>query len=463
MAYKPKIRKRARYQFYGGGTVLFQSSPPPPQITVQDIDGIPTFNNITTLQFDQGDGFTISEPIAGTARIDFAGGGGGGGLGDPGGNGIVVRTALDTTINRSIVASGAGISITNGDGVAANPSVGLANDAAALEALAGTGFAVRTGADAWAQRSLVQPAAGLTISNGDGVAGNPTFALANDLAAIEGLVGTGIAARTAANTWATRTLTGTANRVVVTNGDGALGDPTFDIGTDVVTLTGSQVLTNKTLTSPTIGDFSNAGHNHQNAAGGGALDVAAITSGVFAKARQHANTVYSDQANTWSTGAQDMGSASSFKVPTSGGAAPTAAGLLAYDSTSHILKAGINGATVELTSFPIASYVISKPGVSQIVMRFVADRAFNIPSQTNGTNANVKAGTAANAQADFTLHKNGGAAFATLRFAAAGTQATWQTVTSTDFAAGDVLTIQAPSSQDSALADIGFTITAKLK
>lgn len=43
-----------------------------------------------------------------------------------------------------------------------------------------------------------------------------------------------------------------------------------------VTLTGSQVLTNKTLTQPTIGDFTNATHNHTNAAGGGQLSEGAL-------------------------------------------------------------------------------------------------------------------------------------------------------------------------------------------
>jgi len=122
-------------------------------------------------------------------------------LADPGSNGIVIRTAANVTTARSLVAPSAGISISNVDGVSGNPTFALANDLAALEGLAATGFAVRTGADTWAQRSLVAPSAGISISNVDGVSGNPTFSLTNDLSAVEALTTTGIVKRMAIDTW----------------------------------------------------------------------------------------------------------------------------------------------------------------------------------------------------------------------------------------------------------------------
>ena len=79
------------------------------------------------------------------------------------------------------------------------------------------------------------PAAGITISGSPiTTSGTFTFALANDLAAVEGLSTNGIATRTATDTWATRTMTGTSNRVTVTNGDGVSGNPTFDIAATYV-------------------------------------------------------------------------------------------------------------------------------------------------------------------------------------------------------------------------------------
>lgn len=50
-----------------------------------------------------------------------------------------------------------------------------------------------------------------------------------DLTAISALTTTGILARTATDTWALRTITGTTNRILVNNGDGISGNPTVDI------------------------------------------------------------------------------------------------------------------------------------------------------------------------------------------------------------------------------------------
>lgn len=52
-----------------------------------------------------------------------------------------------------------------------------------------------------------------------------------DLTAIEALTGTGIITRTGAGTAAVRTLTGTANQITITNGDGVAGNPTLSIPT----------------------------------------------------------------------------------------------------------------------------------------------------------------------------------------------------------------------------------------
>jgi hypothetical protein len=83
--------------------------------------------------------------------------------------------------------------------------------------------------------NITAPAAGITASGGPvTTSGSITLALADDLAALEGLGSTGLAARTASNTWAQRTITGTSGQITVSNGDGVSGNPTLSLPADVI-------------------------------------------------------------------------------------------------------------------------------------------------------------------------------------------------------------------------------------
>lgn len=90
--------------------------------------------------------------------------------------------------------------------------------------------------------STTQPAAGLTITGGPITSsGTFVFSLANDLAAVEGLATNGIAVRTATDAWTTRTIAGTGGTIVVTNGDGIAGNPTITLATAGTPVTASFV------------------------------------------------------------------------------------------------------------------------------------------------------------------------------------------------------------------------------
>lgn len=67
------------------------------------------------------------------------------------------------------------------------------------------------------------------------------------------------------------------------------------------------------------------------------------------------------------------------------------------------------------------------------------------------------AGTAATAQTDFNILKNG-VSFGTMRFAAAGTVASFISASGSTPVAGDVITVVAPASPDATLANIGFIL-----
>lgn len=189
--------------------------------------------------------------------------------------GLATRTATDTWRTRSITA-GTGINVTNGDGVAGNPTISLSTPVSVehggtglsdltpgnyinaassttfqqrtpnqvrsdigaqpldptLTALAGfnsNGFVVQTATDTFAARTIVGPSAGIAVTNGNGATGNPTLTLSNDLAAVEGLSTTGIAVRTGTDSWATRTLVAGSSRLSISNASGAVGNPTIDV------------------------------------------------------------------------------------------------------------------------------------------------------------------------------------------------------------------------------------------
>lgn len=96
-----------------------------------------------------------------------------------------------------------------------------------------TGIIAKTGGTTVAPRTLTALGAGLAITNGSGVSGNPTFELTGLASSLANLSGTAMLAIVSGSSINTRTLTGTANEIDVTDGNGA-GDPTFKIADNPV-------------------------------------------------------------------------------------------------------------------------------------------------------------------------------------------------------------------------------------
>ncbi len=105
--------------------------------------------------------------------------------------------------------------------------------------------------------------------------GTITFALANDLLALSTFGGgTGIAARTAANTWFLRTLTGTANQILIANPDGIGGNPTFSLS-PVITGINNLTAGNININGNTISTTNANGNLILNPNGTGNISIAA--------------------------------------------------------------------------------------------------------------------------------------------------------------------------------------------
>lgn len=98
--------------------------------------------------------------------------------------------------------------------------------------------------------------------------------------------------------------------------------------------------------------------------------------------------------------------------------------------------------------------VPSRPASGSTLGKWVAPSPVTFKAGLTESAAN--ADTAATASTVFSLKKNG-TEFATVTFAASGTTATFVCAADTTFAAGDVLTMVAPT-RDNTLADIAFTV-----
>ncbi|MGH8585289.1 MAG: DUF2793 domain-containing protein [Gammaproteobacteria bacterium] len=101
------------------------------------------------------------------------------------------------------------------------------------------------------------------------------------------------------------------------------------------------------------------------------------------------------------------------------------------------------------------AFLNGAPTANQIMLHHVVTRTVIFPSGLTGSQG--KAGTAATAQTDFDIQKNG-TSVGTMRFAAAATSATFIMASQQTFFAGDILKVIAPATPDTTLANITFTL-----
>ena len=180
-------------------------------------------------------------------------------------NGILTQTAADTFTGRTITGTSNEITLANGDGVSANPTISLSSTLALrgkTVQLQDNNTTISDDGDT--TKLLAFQCSGittgttrtLTVPNASG-----TIALTSDLSSYQPLDATltalaayntnGVICQTAADTFAGRTITGTSNEVSVSNGDGVSGNPTLSLPA-TIDLSGKTYLKIPTGTGPTV-------------------------------------------------------------------------------------------------------------------------------------------------------------------------------------------------------------------
>lgn len=141
-----------------------------------------------------------------------------------------------TFVERSIAVGSAALTVANGDGVAANPTLDASVALGALSAFAGTGFIAQTGGAAhngtFSERSIAVGSSALTVANPAGVAGNPTLDASVALGNVSALAGTGFLAQSGgaahAGTFVERSIAVGSTALTISNADGVAGNPSLN-------------------------------------------------------------------------------------------------------------------------------------------------------------------------------------------------------------------------------------------
>jgi hypothetical protein len=144
---------------------------------------------------------------------------------------FLTKNQEPTLTNSRALSNGTGVGLVDA-GAQSTLTITLNAASGSLEA-ASNGMIAKTASNTVAARTMSSTTTGLSVTDGDGVAGNPTFALTGVALAVAGATGTGALALTSSTTVSTRTILGTSSQIDVTDGNFA-NSPVIAISADPV-------------------------------------------------------------------------------------------------------------------------------------------------------------------------------------------------------------------------------------
>jgi len=137
-----------------------------------------------------------------------------------------------TLPNSRYLSTSTGLGLTDG-GALSFYRISLNRASGSLET-ALTGIVAKDTASTVVARTLQTSGSGLSVSNGDGVSGNPAFSLTGQVASLANASGAGLVALPNNGSVVVRAITGTANEIDVADGTGAAGNPTIGLADNPV-------------------------------------------------------------------------------------------------------------------------------------------------------------------------------------------------------------------------------------
>lgn len=138
-----------------------------------------------------------------------------------------------------------------------------------------------------------------------------------------------------------------------------------------------------------------------------------------------------------------------------GTTAPSNTNYLWWNTTNSSLNLYNGSAWVGVTPYDIAVGLAGPVTASQVMARYVIARHVTLPASFTGSS--FSAGTAPTAAAAFTVAVNG-TSVGTINFAAAATTATFTAASAVTMTPGQILTVTAPATADTTLANVSGTL-----
>ncbi len=190
-----------------------------------------------------------------------------------------------------------------------------------------------------------------------------------DLTTIAALTGTGFTSRVSSSVWAQRTMTGTANEICATNGDGISGNPTFALCT-ALTFTG------KTVTGGTFAGLTSLGVGPAQSSASAFVSVASTSTSSEMSVGQATNYL----SFLWSYNATP--SSAQANIATAGYANP-----ITIDASILTLQ-GLSGGTLKFGANTVTlGGALTTGGAFSTAAAFTMSGAFGFTGTLTGTTA----------------------------------------------------------------------------